>query len=198
MKTTVINLFAGPSTGKTTLATRLFSELNISKPFGEPSLLLEYAKELIYQGRFDLLDDQPHVTGEQCRRLSIYIDNVDIVITDSPILLGLVYSKPHYLEETKKIIDSISDRVENINFFIERMGKEFDPVGRIGNISDAIKKDQEIKEMLAASGTPYHTIQNQFDIASVIAKISEKITSTKKGFFHENTLQTGTSNFKRR
>lgn len=50
MKTTVINLFAGPSTGKTTLATRLFSELNISKPFGEPSLVQVMRKSLYTKG----------------------------------------------------------------------------------------------------------------------------------------------------
>lgn len=144
------------------------------------------------------MDDQPHVTGEQCRRLSVYIDNVDIVVTDSPILLGLIYSKPHHLEETKRIISTISNRVEDVNFFIERMGHEFDPRGRMGNLDDALQKDQEIKEMLMSSGTPFHVIQNQFDIASVIAKISEKITSTKKGFFHENTLKAGASNFKLR
>lgn len=198
MKTTVINLFAGPSTGKTTLATRLFSELNITKPFGEPCLVFEYAKELVYQKRFDLLEDQPHVTSEQCRRLSIYVNNVDLIVTDSPILLGLVYSPPHHLAKTKEIIDSMSDHVDNINFFIERMGNEFDPRGRMGSLDDALQKDQEIKDMLISSGTPFHIIQNKYDIASVIAKISEKISSTKRGFFNENTLHNHNAAFKPR
>ncbi|MDD4972524.1 MAG: AAA family ATPase [Paludibacter sp.] len=193
MKTLVVNLFAGPSAGKTSLASRLFSELNITKPFGEPFYVQEYAKELVLQKRFDLLANQPHVTTEQCRRIEILIGNVDIVVTDSPVLLGLAYSSEEHFHETKEIIDSLYARedVENINFFVERIGREFDPRGRMGNVDDAIQKDQEIKDILMQTNTPFHTVQNKYDMVSVIAKISDKIVDKKRNFFPESAPNAG-------
>lgn len=189
MKTLVVNLYAGPSAGKTSLASRLFSEINITKPFGEPFWVQEYAKELVLQKRFDLLANQPHVTKEQCRRIEMLAGNVDIIVTDSPVLLGLVYSSEEHLSETKKIIHSLSENadVENVNFFVERIGLDFDERGRLGTIDDALQKDNEIKEMLEKTGTPYHIVENKYDIVSVIAKISDKIVDKKRCFFPEKS-----------
>lgn len=184
-KTLIVNLFAGPNAGKTTLASRLFSEINIAKPFGESFWVQEYAKELVLQKRYDLLADQAHVTTEQCRRIEVLAGNVDIIVTDSPVLLGLVYSSEEHLEKTKEIIHSLSEKidVESVNFFIERIGRNFDQRGRLGTVDDAIQKDNEIKEMLKKTETPYHVVENQYDIVSVIAKISDKIVDKKRCFF---------------
>lgn len=186
-KTLVVNLFAGPCAGKTSLASRLFSELNISKIYGEAAFIQEFAKELIYSQRFDLLANQPYVTSEQCRRIEIHAGNVDIIVTDSPVLLGLAYSPKEHYDETKKIIEAVNGKVENINFFIERIGRDFDQRGRMGTIDDAIQKDQEIKELLNKTNTPYHVVQNKYDIVNVISKISDKIGSTKQSYFPERS-----------
>lgn len=185
-KTIIINLFAGPSSGKSILAPRLFSELGIGKPFGEPALVLEFAKLLVYTKQFDKLGDQPFVSRGQAALFEPYIDNVDIIITDSPIELGYIYNSAQKDEkEVDGIIKSISDRVERINFFIERIpGLDYEEIGRVQNRDEAVMIDKKIKDMLDEKGMPYITIQNQYDIASVICHMTDQI-----GIGHKKLLQ---------
>lgn len=178
-KTKVINLYGGPGTGKTTLASRLFSDLNMSKPFGQVALVQEYAFMLICQGRESELAHQPSVTEGQINLMRPFAGNIDMIITDSPLELGLIYASPEYLSETGDKIYSFieSAQIENINIFIEKAPdneEKFDLRGRIHNFEESIAIDKNIKDFFETKSIPYVTVQNG-NIEDVIQKIVETI-----------------------
>ena len=58
-----------------------------------PDMKADYAKELVLENKTELLKDQQHVIDEQYRRLDRFRDSVDVIVTDSPLLLGQVYGE---------------------------------------------------------------------------------------------------------
>lgn len=51
----------------------------------------EYAKDLVWSGSTQKLNDRLKVFAEQNHRLYRLKDKVDVVITDSPLLLSVIY-----------------------------------------------------------------------------------------------------------
>ncbi len=93
----IIDLIGQPCSGKSTLTGDLFTTLK--KKGYNVDMSPEYAKELVYEKNFFLLDNQLHVYSEQLRRIKRLENNVDIVISDTSLLLSLVYYKennPHF------------------------------------------------------------------------------------------------------
>lgn len=93
--TVVVNLIAGPGAGKTTCAWEIAAELK------KAGLVVEYvpevAKEYVWEERTDLLDGtlehQRALYEKQNHRVQCLMGKVDVVVTDSPIILGLLYLK---------------------------------------------------------------------------------------------------------
>ena len=93
--TLIVNIYGGPGAGKSTTALQLVAEL---KKLGyHADYVSEVAKELVYAKDLEHLDgtliNQSKILSEQKRRLDIMLDNVDVVVTDSPLLLNTVYLK---------------------------------------------------------------------------------------------------------
>ena len=63
----VINLFAGPGSGKSTTAAGLFYHLKTMNKKVE--YVSEYAKDLIYENRFERLNDYLYMLAKQHHRL---------------------------------------------------------------------------------------------------------------------------------
>lgn len=92
MKTTVIGLVAGPGAGKSTLAAGVFADL---KNLGiNCELASEWVKEAAWEGRDAVTQCQPYVWGQQLWRIQRLLGKVDVVITDSPPVLGVLYARP--------------------------------------------------------------------------------------------------------
>ena len=53
----------------------------------------EFAKEIVYADNNKLRNDQLIVMGEQYRRTFVLDGKVDYIITDSPILLSVIYNR---------------------------------------------------------------------------------------------------------
>jgi ATP:corrinoid adenosyltransferase len=63
----VINIFAGPCAGKSTTAAGLFYLMKVSGYNVE--LVTEYAKDMTWEGRHNILGDQLYILAKQNRRL---------------------------------------------------------------------------------------------------------------------------------
>ena len=110
-KTLVVNFYAGPGCGKTTAALELTAALK--KAGYNVEYVSEYAKELVLEKRFDELQNQQSVTDEQYHRLDRLRGSVDMIVTDSPVLLGLIYGEgkidAEYSEQIRQYYDSFEN-----------------------------------------------------------------------------------------
>ena len=100
-KALVVNLLAGSGAGKSTNSARLFTmlkDLNM-----DVELVTEYVKDMVWEDRKGIFECQPYIFGKQLYKLQRVSDKVDVIITDRPILLDIVYD-PEQDEDFKKYI----------------------------------------------------------------------------------------------
>jgi hypothetical protein len=140
----VINLFAGPGAGKSTTAAGLFYKMKREGLAVE--LVTEYAKDKVYEGHLGCLEDQIYIFGKQQRRLSRLVGHVEYAVTDSPLLLSVLYNKT----ESKSFLDLVKEvfnKYDNRNFFIVR-DKEYQQIGRTQTEIEARELDEKMKTIL--------------------------------------------------
>lgn len=154
MTARVVNLWAGPGAGKSTTAAGLFFEM---KSRGlKVELVREFAKELTYAGRLQCRSNQLVVLAEMDRRIQEVINDVDYVITDSPLPVGLVYGQGQFKEKWfEEAVMAVFGRYENINVFVDR-AKPFQAYGRTETEAEARVFDGEMRGTMARLGIYTH------------------------------------------
>lgn len=152
--TLIVNLFSGPGGGKTTMMSGIFTELNYRYINCEMSP--EYAKEKVWSNSLNVLEDQLYVFAHQQHRLWRLNGKVDVIITDSPLLLSIIYGdrmKPSF----KELVKEQYSLYNNINFFLERCNP-YVKSGRIQKEEDAKLIDKKIINMLDELSEPYVSV----------------------------------------
>jgi len=144
----VINLYGGPGTGKSTTAAGLFHAMKLHGINCE--LVGEYAKDMVWREMSNSeFNDQLYITAKQNKRINTLEGKVDYVITDSPLLLGLIYEPEGYLESYRPMVEELYDRYNNFNIFLGRV-KAYQEVGRNQSEEEALKIDYRIRELLGS------------------------------------------------
>lgn len=146
----VINLFAGPGSGKSTTCAGVFNKLKLAGINCE--MALEYAKDKVWEKSFHTLDNQIYVFGKQLHRLWRLKDQVDIIITDSPLLFSILYDKSSNDKFRELVLDQFN-QFNNINYFIER-DQSYNPKGRMQTMEESMQLDSRIKEILGEYNIP--------------------------------------------
>lgn len=145
-----INLYGGPGTGKSTNAALLFSQLkeHFLKSDVKIELVREVAKEWVWAGRDIGTYDQHRIWAEQLHRETSLLDaGVDIVITDSPILLGPFFAEAYGLAFQNHMTDvslDMDERFRPLNIFLDREDRHYDPAGRLQSEQEAREIDKDI------------------------------------------------------
>lgn len=143
-KTLVINLFAGPGAGKSTCAWRLAGEL--TRQGHRVEYVPEYAKELLWNERLDLLDGslehQQMIFEEQNHRIQRLQGKADIIVVDCPLLFSSLYCKEYSKEFDQQVRETFLSH-ENFNLFVNR-GNEYDQVGRMQTQEESLAIDRKI------------------------------------------------------
>jgi hypothetical protein len=146
--TKVINLWAGPGAGKSTLAAGLFFMMK-TKGY-KVELVTEFAKELVYAERWTALNDQEYVTNFQNERLERLVGKVDYIITDSPLPLAEIYvtGEDTYRKHCTEHAWDLFSRYDNVNIFVNRV-KPYAEYGRTQNEADARIIDEKLRDLTA-------------------------------------------------
>ena len=172
MKTKVVNFFGGPGCGKSTTASLLFG--NLKQNNYDAELVTEYAKELVWEDRTKTLANQMYVIGKQINRIETLLGKVDVVITDSPILLGQIYRGDHYPKEFDDVVKWQFDQHDNVNFFLKRV-KPFNQNGRVHSLEESIENDNRILDILNESNYSYYEINGDEAGVEEVIKIVKHI-----------------------
>lgn len=168
----VINLFGGPGSGKSTTCAGVFNKLKLAGINCEMSL--EYAKDKVWEKSFHTLDNQIYIFGKQLHRLWRLKDQVDVVITDSPLLFSIIYDKT----DNKKFKDLVLDQFnqfENINYFIKR-GDTYNPKGRMQTLEESMDLDNRIETLLENNAIPYNLANKMYATDMIYANTLANLT----------------------
>lgn len=125
----VVNLAGAPGAGKSTGAAYIFSKLKMKGIDAE--LVTEYAKDKVWEEDKAVFDNQVYIFGKQLFRLTRLEGKVDVVITDSPIILSLIYNndRERLGDEFDALVKKVNNSFTQLNYFIRRV-KPYNPNGR--------------------------------------------------------------------
>ena len=161
MKQFVVNIFGGPDAGKTTnmlLVAGWMKRQRVKVEFSD-----EWIKSKVYEKSPYPFKDQIYTFAKQRKKLMERLDEkrLNVVITDSPLLLSAVYlGQPDALFE--ELIVREFNSTNNINIYLERPEeREYDPVGRLQDEEGAKEVDVVIKQYLDDKQIPYHVIRSE-------------------------------------
>ena len=152
-KTKIVNLFGGPGCGKSTGAAYIFANLKMAGVNAE--LVTEFAKDKTWEHNSKALTCQPYVFCKQSYRMDRCADEVDVIVTDSPLFLSAMYNDDTDIEPefTKTVIKKFNE-FNNFNYFLRRC-KTYNPKGRNQTEEEAIELDKKIKKNLDNFGIQY-------------------------------------------
>ena len=165
MNTLVVNFFAGPGAGKSTMSAALFAELKSRGILCE--LVTEYAKDKVWEESFGVFNDQIYIFGKQNHRIRKLLGKVAVVITDSPVLLSLFYG-PGESDEFKALVLWEFSSTRSFNVFLNRV-KKYEPAGRMQTETEAIEVDSKIRNVLDECNIPYTTIDGKVGNVTALA-----------------------------
>lgn len=169
----VVSLFAGPGAGKSTMAAGVFYKL---KTYGiNAELVTEYAKDLTWEKRHKTLSNQAYVFGKQLQRIHRLENQVQVVITDSPLALTLLYTPEDYPESFKPFVLDMIAKYDNMNYLVKRV-KEYQPIGRNQTKDQADQLDIICKALLDNNALDYTEVMgDETGMNKVFADILDRM-----------------------
>lgn len=166
-KSIIINLISGPGAGKSTTAAGIFHELK--KKEVEVEMSLEFAKDKLYEQSYRTMDNQLYVFGKQHHRLWRLADKVDVIVTDSPLLISLYYNK----EDSKYFNDFVVEQYHKFNnllYFINR-SDYYQQTGRLQTKEESEQIDREIKNLLEKYNISYREVSQDEAVSKIVEEV---------------------------
>ncbi len=143
----LVAFYGGPGLGKSVAAMRVAAELKCRGVNAE--YVPEYAKDLTWEGRKSTLGYQPYIAAKQMWAIDRLEGQVDVVVTDSSPLLGLVYGNPTPAFSAW-LVDDYTRR-DTINIILRRRVGYF-AAGRNQSYEEAVDIDQAVDALLPTYG----------------------------------------------
>lgn len=169
----VVNFFGGSCTGKSTHSAGLFAELK--KAGVNVEISREYCKNFFYEDTKYKLSNQFLITGKQIEQVETFKHGgVDVVIMDSPILLGAVYAEMYQHDYAlSQAITRQFNTYDNFNILLER-DIEFQPIARAGSSESSDKVQRHI------IGTMDYNKWDKIYMTSELASYAELVSAIIK------------------
>jgi hypothetical protein len=151
-KKVIVTLYGGPGTGKSTVAAALFAMFKRGDHNAE--LVREYIKNWVWEGREVKPGDQIYIASKQSKHERICFNDVDVIITDSPIWLSEFYEQKY--DNTYPVCEHIVNKhvqlatlagFEICHIFLHR-AKKYNPAGRFQTEAEAKEIDTEILDFI--------------------------------------------------
>jgi nicotinamide riboside kinase len=161
----VVALIGPPGAGKSTTAARLFADLKQRGVVAE--LVTEYAKDLTWERSHDRLSYQPLVTAEQAWRVARLRDKgVEVVVTDSPIILGLLYS-PELPPSWRNWVRWEYERDDTRTYLLRRV-KPYVQIGRSQTEAQSDALAESLESLLLAERIRFKKLAGDASAAPII------------------------------
>lgn len=155
----IVNLFGVPGAGKSTGAAYIFSQLKMKGINAE--LITEFAKDKVWENNQKVFKNQLYLFGKQSFRISRVEDEVDVIVTDSPLLLSIFYNQTPILGENfDKLVYDVFNSYNNVNYLITRT-KPYNPAGRIQTEAESDSLAEPMINLLTTWNVPYKNVAGE-------------------------------------
>ena len=165
----LVNLFGAPGAGKSTGAAYIFSQLKMRGINAE--LVTEFAKDKVWEGSKAVFDNQAYIFGKQYFRISRCADQVDVIVTDSPLLLSILYNNDEVLGDPfnaedlggtfDAVVRKVAKKYNSKNYYLKRV-KDYNPSGRFQTEEESDKLATELRHLLDCEGVDYKIRRGDF------------------------------------
>lgn len=153
----IINLIGASGVGKSTLAAGLYYEMKLDGY--NVALVKEYAEELNREQNNTALHNQPLVTITQHHRHLVLNNTTDVIITDSPIVLGVLYDNTAH-KGLQDFYIQLFKSEHHLNFLLLRCPDiPYHKDGRKHNLEESNKNHKLLVELLDANQVNYSAVQ---------------------------------------
>ena len=173
-KPLVINLFGAPGAGKSTGAAIVFAELK--KRGVNAELVTEFAKDKTWEHNAMALGCQEYVFGKQSYRLARCRADVDVIVTDSPLPLSLLYvTDPALLGDGafQKVVMNVFNSYNNLNYYVNRV-KPYNPKGRNQTEAESDALVEPLFKLIVDNGINVKAIHgDDAGYAAVVEEVAE-------------------------
>lgn len=179
MKTIVINLLGAAGAGKSSLAGELFGRLK--KAGYSCEYVQEFVKKSVYEGNSAVLRNQLFVLANQYYNIDLLRNKVDIIITDSPLLLSVFYNR--YFDKTNafRIPDEIFEKLtmyihstfDNLNYFIKR-NHVYKKEGRYQDESRVREEEKILEHLMNNAGIEIKHLLSTDNCSAIIMEDIKK------------------------
>jgi len=184
-KRIIINLVGGPGSGKSLYSAYLFTMLKIKGYNVEYTQ--EYAKDLVWRKKYDVLRNQHIVSYHQYKALKGAAKYVDAVITDGSLIHSFYYNRYteiNYsnIELTEEQIEKYFNKFENIVIYLKRNPKyPYQKEGRYQTEEEAKEIDKKMKNILKEKRIKYKEIMADMDnVDDMLKYIIKRIKKIKR------------------
>lgn len=169
----VVNLFAGPSVGKSTTGAVLYGMLSMAGYAAE--YVAEFAKFATFAKLRSALTDQLYMFGKQHNRLHVLRNaGLDYVVMDGPLPQAVLFAPQKYFRHYEPLVIEAFNSYDNVNFFLQRNpAHAYRKVGRNESEEESHRLCERARELLDKHRIPYHVEQVDGRVA---ARIFERIT----------------------
>lgn len=176
----IVEFFAGPGSGKTTMSTGAFSAF---KSEGiECEFTREYAQELIYKGREHILRDQNQFSisaGQYTKYKELERCGVELLFSDTSMSLCRLYAPATPKNEALfTVIDYAEKEFDIIKVFVSRV-KPYQTKGRLQTAEQARCLDDLVQKQCGPFDITIPGSKHAMPI--LVDKLKELIESRKKG-----------------
>lgn len=157
----MINLFGAPGAGKSTGAAYIFSKLKMAGVNAE--LVTEFAKDKVWEESKEVFNNQAYIFGKQYFKITRCADKVDVIITDSPLLLSAFYNNSEVLgTDFNELVAKIARSYNAVNYLVIR-NKPYNPKGRLQTEKESDIIAEQMKALLAKYNIDYTVAEGCID-----------------------------------
>lgn len=172
--TLIVNLLAEPGAGKSIAAAYIYSQLKMHGISTE--YVTEFAKDKVWEQNEEVFKHQTYMFGKQHYKLARVVGKVDVIITDSPIILSAIYNESEVLgEEFNKVVLNVFNSYNNFNVLLKR-DHPYENSGRNQNEKQANEIRKKLINKLDEYNIQYSGCTSSTDMYDTIIEIiKEKV-----------------------
>lgn len=152
----VVNIIGGPGVGKSILTSDIFSALK--RDFVSCEISHEYIKKKLREKALKAVESQIYIFAKQQFQLYTLKDEVDVIITDSPLILSAVYDRTK-CPLLRGLTLQEFNKYDNLNYLLLRdEDMPYEEEGRYQDEAGAKKVDTQVNDFLEKEKIPFKSI----------------------------------------